>query len=185
MIKLVRVKMNAPVMTERLVLEPIAAAHAALLFAPMQDERIYRWLSIVPPRTVESLRTRWAELASRVPFNGGDAFLNWAIRRTSDGKYVGKFDAVVNLTNVATNVGYLLFPEFWGQGYGTEATRGIVAHLTQLSVTEFRALVTSGNDASVRVLVKAGFVRTRTIPDNDTIRGVKYDDIEYVLRSSE
>jgi RimJ/RimL family protein N-acetyltransferase len=39
--------------------------------------------------------------------------------------------------------------------------------------------VTLGNDASARVSTKAGFVKTRVIRDNDTIRGVKYDDVEY------
>jgi RimJ/RimL family protein N-acetyltransferase len=40
--------------------------------------------------------------------------------------------------------------------------------------------VTLGNDASCRVLEAVGFIRTRIIPENDTIRGVKHDDIEFV-----
>ena len=174
--------LNATIVTPRLVLEPITAAHADALFAPLQDERIYRWISPVPPATVERLRSRWAAVEARFSPDGDEAWLNWAVRRVSDGIYVGKVDACVDAANVATNVGYLFFPEAWGRGYATEAVRGIVEHFARLGIRELRALVTSGNDASSRVLIKAGFVRTRLIPDNDTIRGVKYDDIEYVLR---
>jgi RimJ/RimL family protein N-acetyltransferase len=174
--------LNARIDTPRLVLEPITAAHADLLFAPLQDERIYRWISPVPPATVERLRARWAGIEARFSPDGDEAWLNWAVRRIGDGAYLGKVDASVDVASVATNVGYLFFPEAWGHGYATEAVRGIVEHLARLGIRELRALVTSGNDASARVLVKAGFARTRLLPDNDTIRGVKYDDIEYVLR---
>jgi ribosomal-protein-alanine N-acetyltransferase len=175
--------LNTSVVTARLVLEPLTAAHAELFFAPLQDQRIYRWISPVAPATVEGLRARYAVRASRLSPGGDQAWLNWAVRRSGDGTYLGKCDAEVDDTNVAPNVGYLFFPAFWGQGYATEAVRGIVAHLARLGITQWRALVTRGNDASARVLAKAGFVFTRTIPDNDTIRGVKYDDLEYVRRS--
>jgi [ribosomal protein S5]-alanine N-acetyltransferase len=57
--------------------------------------------------------------------------------------------------------------------------RAIAAHPERHGVVEQRALVTLGNEASARVMIKAGFVRTRIIADNDTIRGQNCDDIEF------
>ena len=45
------------------------------------------------------------------------------------------------------------------------------------------ATVTLGNEASCRVLEKSEFTRTRIIPQNDTIRGVKHDDVEYIWQT--
>lgn len=109
--------------------------------------------------------------------------LGWAIRRISDGVYVGKCDAQVTANSVATNVGYLLFPAFWRQGYATEAVRAIVAELVRRGTADMHACVTKGNDASERVLSKVGFTRARVLPNNDTIRGVLCDEIEYVRRA--
>ncbi len=95
-----------------------------------------------------------------------------------------QLDAEINGDDVATNIGYLFFLPFWNQGYATEAVRAVASHLELLGIAEQRAFVTLGNDASERVLVKAGFVRTRVIADNDTIRGEKYDDVEYVRKVS-
>ena len=126
---------------------------------------------------------RWERLESRLAPTGDKAWLNWAVRQGCDGAYVGKMDAEVDAASIATNLGYLLFPAFWGRGYATEAVSAIVEHFRQHGIARLRATVTSGNTASTRVLEKSGFVRTRIITENDVIRGVKHDDIEYVRTS--
>ncbi len=89
-------------------------------------------------------------------------------------------DAEVTVNKTATNVGYLFFPEFWNQGYATEATSALTFHWAQCGIKKMIAVVTEGNKASYRVLEKSGYTKKRTIRDNDTIRGTKYNDIEYI-----
>lgn len=174
-------ELNTTIASPRLVLEPLLGSHGPKLFEAMLEPRLYRWVSALPPTSAEALRQRWDAFAAR-PFTPTGRLLVWAARRTSDGSYVGKVDVVVE-NNVATNVGYMFFLPFWNQGYATEGVQAVAAHLEQCGIVEQRALVTVGNDASARVLVKAGFVRTRVIPENDVIRGEKYDDVEYVRRA--
>lgn len=172
--------LNAPILTSRLIIEPIVATHADLLFNLMQNEAIYNWISAEPPKTVDQLRQSWLKQESRLSPEGEEAWLNWAVRRNSDGVYLGKLDAEVNYANVATNVGYLFFPAYWGQGYASESVLAMTDHLARHGVSKMFAAVTLGNETSYRVLEKAGFTRSRIIPDNDIIRGVKYDDVEFV-----
>ena len=173
--------LNDLIRSERLVLEPLCASHAACLFELLLEPRLYRWISALPPASLEGLQQRWAASESRGPNAAGQFDLNWAVRRSSDGRYIGKFDAEVS-NQIATNVGYIVGLPFWGQGYATEAVQAVAAHLEQQGVIEQRAFVTLGNTASERVLTKAGFVRTRVIPDNDTIRGEKHADVELVRK---
>jgi RimJ/RimL family protein N-acetyltransferase len=171
--------LNASIATPRLHLSPLMGAHAAAMFIPLQDDAIYRWISATPPSSREALRERWARNESRVSPDGTEAWLAWAVQRTSDGVHVGKVDVCLDAASTATNVGYIFFPAFWGQGFATEAVVAVVEHLIALGVT-LVATVTVGNTASARVLTRAGFTFTRVIPENDTIRGVLHSDEEYI-----
>ena len=172
--------LNAPFASERLRFEPLTGAHADECFEPLQHAKIYTWISTGVPSSVEQLREDWKRSENPLSPDGAEAWLAWIVRRSSDGVCIGKLDANVNYEGVATNVGYMFFPAHWGRGYATESVRALAAQLEEQGVLRMYAAVTAGNDASGRVLEKAGFVRTRIIPENDTIRGVKYDDIEYV-----
>jgi RimJ/RimL family protein N-acetyltransferase len=173
-------ELNASIVTPRLHLAPLTAAHAPSMFIPLQDDAIYRWISATPPSSLDALRERWARNESRVSPDGTEAWLAWAVQRTSDGAHVGKLDVCLDPASTATNVGYIFFPAFWGQGLATEAVVAVVEHLIAFGVTRLVATVTVGNAASARVLTRAGFTFTRVIPENDTIRGVFHDDEEYI-----
>jgi ribosomal-protein-alanine N-acetyltransferase len=155
-------------------------SHADAAFGAMQDDAIYEWISMNKPRTVESLRANWTRLESRLSTDGAEAWPVWAITTRSDGALVGEVDAVVDDDGVCTNLGYYLFPNFWGQGFATEAVSAVADHLVKMGVHRLVATVTVGNHASAQVLKKAGFSFTRTIPNNDTLREILVDDEEYV-----
>ena len=166
--------------TPRLTLEPLRANHAQEVFAALQDDALYQWISNTKPVSVEALSARWLELESRLSPDQTEAWPIWMARRHSGGACLGRVDVVLYSQQLASNVGYYLFPPHWGQGYASEAVQAVCAHLDACGVQEYRATVTVGNLASARVLQKASFRYTRRIPDNDRIRGVPHDDDEYV-----
>jgi [ribosomal protein S5]-alanine N-acetyltransferase len=173
---------NATITTPRLRLEPLGERHAEPLFEGMSDPAIYEWISLARSPDLAHLRARWARVAQS-PLTGVDVLdFGWAVQRVADGAWIGKMDAEVTTAGVATNVGYAFVPAFWGQGYATEAVTALSEHLRRQGAVVQHATVTLGNEASCRVLERAGFVRERVIPGNDRLRGVLVDDVEYVRR---
>lgn len=179
--------LNPPLSTSRLSLEPLVAAHADALFPVLAHPDTQRWIPAPKARTAEALRARWHDLEGRRSPDGAEAQLAWAVRRRDDGVYVGKLDANVAVAagagEVATNVGYVFSPAFWGRGYATEAVGALVDHLLAAGVTELRASVTVGNDASCRVLERLGFTRVGVVVGGEVLRGVPHDEVTFVRRA--
>lgn len=174
---------NVTLITPRLRLEPLDERHAAPLFDGMREPAIYEWISLQPSNDLAHLQARWRRVGQR-PLVGVEVLdFGWAVQRIADGAWIGKMDAEVTAQCVATNVGYAFVPAYWRQGYATEAVTALSEHLRRHGVVEQRATVTVGNDASCRVLERAGFVRERVIRDNDTLRGTLVDDFEYIRRN--
>jgi len=90
------VTLNDLITSERLLIEPLLGSHAELLFEGMSEPRIYRWISALPPRSLDLLQQRWSAAENRGANSEGEIDLNWAVRRSSDGCYIGKLDAEVN-----------------------------------------------------------------------------------------
>ncbi|MFY7863236.1 GNAT family N-acetyltransferase [Roseateles sp.] len=175
-------QLAAAIEAPRLMLEPLRESHADVFFPALQDEAIYRWISMPRPDSLEALRDRWRRMeASRMSPDGCFAWSAWAVRRKSDGQVLGRVDAEITGAFEASNLGFYFFSPHWGQGYATEAAAAAVAQLAARGVQRFVATVTVGNLASGRVLQKVGFKLSRILPGNDVIRGEAMDDEEYVL----
>jgi ribosomal-protein-alanine N-acetyltransferase len=62
-------------------------------------------------------------------------------------------------------LGYVLSPTFWGQGYATEACTAMVNYLKGLPwVYRIQSFVDAENKASARVLLKSGFIEEARLP---------------------
>jgi RimJ/RimL family protein N-acetyltransferase len=73
-------------------------------------------------------------------------------------------------------IGYWLLPDARGQGVATRVARMLAEHAFALGVQRVEAYVNVGNDASERVLERAGFTRegvVRSLPRPGDRRGDK------------
>ena len=126
---------NVAIASARLRLEPLAEHHAAPLFDGLRDPAIYEWISLQPSPDLAHLQAHCARVA-RFPLVGVDVLdFGWAVQRVADGAWIGKMDAEVTARGVATNVGYLFVPAYWGQGYASEAVAALGEHLRRSAST--------------------------------------------------
>lgn len=172
----------APIYTPRLRLEPLEEAHASALFAGLQHEALYRFISERAPESVEALRERYRRLSTRTSPDGREAWLNWAVWSLPSSGYVGYVQATVHPDRSA-HIAYVLFREAWGHGYAREAAGGLIAHLRhEWRVRTARATVDLRNQRSIAVLETLGFSRGAIRRNAEEIRGAPSDEVEY-LRS--
>ena len=143
--------------TERLNIKPLKASDAVAAFPKLQDDDLYRWISMSKPKSVDSLAADWYRIESRISPDRKEIWLAWFVSSKFDNSPVGSIDVSIDENGVAVNFGYYFFVNEWGKGYGTEATSAVIQHLQMHQVKKFIATVTVGNTASVAVLKKLGF----------------------------
>ncbi len=85
-------------LTERLRLEPVRAAHAPLLFDLWQDAAVFRYVPEDPPPSLEWLTERYRRLETRQSADGrpGLAAVGGA-SSTAEPAYVGVVEATVEV----------------------------------------------------------------------------------------
>lgn len=138
-------------------------------------------------RTINDPRVRqW--VGSRAPLNGpaerewfesiGDDEVHLLIRR--DGDPVG----IVSLrpaggVDVTAELGIFLAPDYWGEGYGTEASRLVVDYaFAERRFHRVTARVFEGNVGSRRIWEKLGFRHEATHREAEYLDG-EFVDVHY------
>lgn len=101
----------------------------------------------------------------------------WMIRELSTGRLVGCIRLnSIDKREATTIIGYELAKEAWGQGFATEALRAVVAHCHgAMQLRRLEAWTMAGNDASDRVLAKAGFRLEGVQREKMTHAGRRFD----------
>ncbi len=130
--------------------------HAEVLFAGLQNERLYDWIEDRPPDNLAGLRQRYERLAMHQSPDGREIWLNWAIRLASSGDYAGYVQATVSGSEAL--VAYVVFASTWGLGIGREAVSAMIDELSsEYGVCDLVATVDRRNLRSVKLLVALGF----------------------------
>jgi len=166
--------------TPRLVLEPLAAPHAAQMFPGMSDPALYRWLDDVHPPTAAALELRYARVTA--PGAGApDRWLNWAMRLRDGGDAAGHVEVTLHPDGVA-NLAYFTFTRFMRQGFAREACVAVLEELRdRFGAREVIATMDIRNVASWRLVESLGFVRDPGT-EPSSLRGVPTVDYRYRLK---
>jgi RimJ/RimL family protein N-acetyltransferase len=156
-------------------MEPLTHDHADALFAGLSDSRLYAFIDDSPPQTIEQLRQRYQRLERRSSSDGSETWLNWAIYSQADARYAGYAQATLYDQKMAS-LGYVIFFDEWGKGFGTEAMRGVIDYLTAVyRVQHFDATVDSRNTRSRRILEKLGFHETSSATTTSGLIDVRFE----------
>lgn len=138
------------------MLEPQTAAHAAELFAVLDDPQLYVFTDDKGPASLEALTERLRRLESRVSADGTEHWLNWAVR-SPEGPVVGYVQATVRSGGEA-EIAYVLGRAHWGRGFAMRACDAMLQALADdYAVTRATATLDPQNSASLALLRGLGF----------------------------
>ena len=137
--------------TERLVLKKPRHKDKPLIVSQIADWEVAKWLSAVPYPYTENDADEWIRAFSRkeLTFN---TFENDSL--------VGGIELTPHEDNFH-ELGYWLGRQHWGQGFATEAGKGLLHYATDgLNLRNFKSRYMKGNDDSANVLNKLSFKKT-------------------------
>jgi RimJ/RimL family protein N-acetyltransferase len=176
--------------TERMVLRRFTEADAGPLAALYGDPRVMRFITLQPPSRAEVESTilptylgEYQELA--------DGLGSFAAIEKATGQMAGRFSlkpaSSYGLAG-GTELGYRLYPAFWGRGLATEGARALIGSaFGRLRLDRVVATTMADNAGSWRVLEKCGMRRVKTFhyPDADLMPAADHGDFVCELARSD
>ena len=137
--------------TARLTLRRATGSDLAAVHAMLSDPRAMRYWSTPPHDSLEQSVT-WLHRMIARPLTESDDFL---IEHA--GQVIGKAGAWM-----LPEVGFLIHPDHWRQGFGTEALTALIPHLfTHHKIPHLIAEADPRNAASLALLASMGFTETQ------------------------
>ncbi len=92
------------------------------------------------------------------------------VRRKSDGVLVGRCGYGIYAPTGEPEIGYSLYPEFWGNGYALEAASGMRDWIfRETDAPHFIGMADVRNTASLKVLERIGMTKTEVSPSDDGV----------------
>lgn len=109
--------------------------------------------------------------------------INWAITIKDDPRLIGIIGHYrIQVENYRAEIGYMILPEFNGQGIVTEAVKEVVKYgFDIMKLHSIEAVIDPDNIASAKVLEKNGFVKEAHFKENEFHEGHFYDSVIYSI----
>lgn len=156
--------------TERLTLRRARAEDVGQLHQIFANPRAMKYWSELPHPSLDRTR-EWLRSMIEAGPDSDDFIVEMG------GRVIGKAGAWK-----LPEVGYILHPDVWGQGLASEAMTAVITHIFKThAVDTLTADVDPGNEGSIRLLGKLGFVETHRAKDTFHIGGKWFDSVYFAL----
>lgn len=169
-----------------MLLRRFTEADAGALAALYGDPRVMRFITTQPPSIAEvtaKILPEYLREYHELPHGLG----SFAAVEKATGQLAGRFSvkpaSSYGLTG-GTELGYRLYPAFWGRGLATEGVRALIGlAFGQLHLDRVVATMMADNIGSWRVMEKCGLHRVRKFhyPDAHLMPGGEHGDYVYEL----
>ena len=166
--------------SQRLVLRQITPEDANEIFAMRSNAAVMKYVPRPLCKQVAEAMTLINTMQQRIETNEG---VNWAITLKGSDKmvgYIGHFK--IDWENFRSEIGYMLLPEFYGNGIATEAVKLIIEYgFKEMKMHSLEAVIDPENIASARVLEKNKFLKEAYYSENGFYEGKFLDAVVYSL----
>lgn len=136
---------------------PLTLDYAKMVFPYLQNDEIYHYIPDQKYSSVAELERHYKILIQGSE-NSDELWLNWLIfSKDVDHQVLGNLQATICLSQ-QNQIGYIIFKDFWNQGYATEAIIWLENYLLEnFKIKSIEAYVDHHNIASIKVLNKRKF----------------------------
>ncbi|MCX2732607.1 GNAT family N-acetyltransferase [Saccharopolyspora sp. NFXS83] len=154
----------SPISTARLRLEPLRVGHAPETAPVFGDVRLHEWTGGTPCTPAE-LEARYLRQAGGSSPDGTRGWLNWILRRRSDGRLTGTVQATLPRPHrrLSAQLAWVVGHDHQGNGYGREGARAMVEWLRAHGPAELTAHVHPRHEASNAIARAVGLNATNTV----------------------
>ncbi|GAB2933386.1 GNAT family N-acetyltransferase [Micromonospora polyrhachis] len=159
----------APLLTPRLRLEPLRVEHAQEAVPVFADIRLHTWTG-GEPRSFAQLKAQYRRQSVGRSPDGTQGWLNWMLRRVSDGQLVGTVQATLTRPitgGIEAALAWVVGVDHQRNGYAREGALTMAHWLREQGVDQLVAHIHPGNDASVAVARTLGLNPSDTMLDGE------------------
>lgn len=175
-----------PIVTDRLLLRPIAPSDAVAMHAYKSDPDAVRYVPY-PPLNLADVEQRIATTWANTRFAAEGDAVCLAVEERDTGSLIG--DVVLfwrSETDRSGEVGYIFDPRAAGRGYATEAVRALLAlGFDGLGLHRIVARMDERNTSSARVAERLGFRREARLVESEWFKGEWTTLLVYALLEHE
>jgi len=166
--------------TERLQLRRLENSDVKEVLALRSNPSTMKYIPRPLLKNGEEALEHIAMINAKIDNNEG---INWAITLKGNPKLIGIIGHFrIQPQNYRAEIGYMILPEYHGQGIVAEAIKEVVRYgFEEMNLHSIEAIIDPGNLASERVLQKNGFVKEAHILENEFFDGKFIDTVIYSL----
>ena len=166
--------------SERLLLRRFEESDAERLYELRSNPKVMQYMDSYPEPNVNAIKFKIQEMNLSYDMRLG---INWAIILKDTQKMIGYFGIwKLDKDNCRGEVGYSLDPEFWGNGYMSEAFHLVIPFgFHEMHLHSFEGNVNPYNENSIRILEKHGFRKEAYFRENYFFDGNFLDSMIFSL----